>query len=113
MNEDDQTSVHEQPEELLSEARPWCKMGHVFLRFFLKCKPCWGRGGCRDVPPRDQSQPEKGVALRSLRAPSSLGPTLHHQPRFPHSTAHTVLGNAEIVAGILWAGMDNPQLSAG
>lgn len=40
-------------------------------------------------------------------------PTLHHQPSLPHGTARAVLGKAEIVPSILWADMDNPQLSTG
>lgn len=74
-------------------------------------------------PARDQGWAEKGGALRSLKAPSSLGstsdpptppgPTLHHQPSPPQGTACAVLGDAEIVPSILWADTDNPQLSVG
>ena len=72
-------------------------------------------------PTWDQSQAETGGALRSLKAPGSLGstlvappgPTLHHQPSLPHGTACAVLGKAEIVPSIFWADMDNPQLSTG
>lgn len=41
------------------------------------------------------------------------GPTLHHQPGLCHGTAHAVLGDAEVLPGILWAGVHDPQLAAG
>lgn len=101
---DERSEEAEGPEYYLKAdpGHKWEKM--PFPTSFLEDKPCQGRGGCRGV-----------------RAPSPLGspsvpfpgPTLYHKPCFPHSTACTVLSKAKIVPGILWAGVDNPQLSAG
>lgn len=69
--------------------------------------------GHRARQKRGSREPQSPWLTGSTSVPLSPRPTLYHQPSFAHGVACAVLGDAEVVSSILWAGVENPQLSAG